>query len=161
MKKTSQLTLFAEDFPARTSPLREKERELRASAADYGQNTPELLANYDPNTQSWRTSQHCLVEGLTEFSETWPRSGMMRNGIAYQLQPLVTPKEGTESGLLPTLVAGEWKGTSRHRYIGSTKYRGAKMSEGLRNGENDPTYLHPTFAEAVMGFPTGWTDLNN
>jgi hypothetical protein len=43
-----------------------------------------------------------LVEGLTEFSETWPRSGMMRNGIAYQLPPLVPLTDETASGLWPT-----------------------------------------------------------
>jgi hypothetical protein len=75
---------------------------LRASAAAYGRNTPELLASFDRGTSSWRTSQHCLVEGLTVFSETWPRSGMMRNGIAYQLPPLVPLIEEIVSGLLPT-----------------------------------------------------------
>ena len=161
MSKASQLTLFAEDSPAKTSALQERVQGLKESAAVYGQSSPGLLARYDHATQSWKTSQHCVIEGLTEFSETWPRSGMMQNGIAYKLPPLVCLTEGTASGLLPTLGANEGKGASRQRYRGSTQYRGAKMSEGLRNGENDPLYLHPTFAEAVMGFPDGWTDLNN
>jgi hypothetical protein len=101
------LTLFAEDSPARTSASQEKARELRASAAAYGLSTPDLLANYDRNSSSWRTSQHSLEGGLTEFSGTWPRSGLMRSGIAYQLPPLVPLTGGIDSGLLPTPSASD------------------------------------------------------
>ena len=86
----SQLTLFAEGSLARTSPSQGGGQEwAKAHAADYGASTPVLLANYDHATSSWRTSQHCLVEGLTVYSETWPRSGTMQSGIAYQLPALV------------------------------------------------------------------------
>jgi len=120
MSEASQLTLFAEDFPVRTSPLREKARDLKASAAVYGQSSPVLLASYDHVTQSWRTSQHFLDEGLTEFSETWPRSGMMRNGIAYQLPPLALLTAGTESGLLPTPTAS----------VGGPNHQSATVQKG-------------------------------
>lgn len=60
---------------------------------------------------------------------------------------------------LPTLGKNEPKGTGRNRYRGSPHFRGAKMSEGQRICEDDPIYLHPSFAEAVMGFPIGWTEL--
>lgn len=98
------LMLSAEASPARTSARQGKARELMASVAAYGQSTPVLLANYDRDTSSWRTSQRSLVEGWTVFSETWPRSGMMRNGIAYQLPPLVPLTAATDSGLLPTPI---------------------------------------------------------
>jgi hypothetical protein len=39
---------------------------------------------------------------LERFSETWPRSGMTRNGTAYQLPPLVPHTGATASGLWPT-----------------------------------------------------------
>jgi hypothetical protein len=87
--------------PAKTSAL-QGGAGIEARAADYGQNTPDLLANYDPATSSWRTSQHSLLGGLDEFSETWPRSGTMRSGIAYQLPPLVPLTAETASGLWPT-----------------------------------------------------------
>jgi hypothetical protein len=61
-----------------------------------------LLASFDPNSFSWKTSQHFLDEGLTEFSGTWPRSGMMQSGIAYQLPPLVPLTDEIASGLWPT-----------------------------------------------------------
>lgn len=62
---------------------------------------------------------------------------------------------------LPTLGKNETKGTSKKRFLGSPHFRGAKMSEGLRTCEDDPTYLHPSFAEAVMGFPIGWGELQD
>jgi hypothetical protein len=66
--------------PARTSPLPERVRALKASAAAYGRSSPELLARYDRATSSWRTSQLCLDGDLDEFSETWPRSGIQAAG---------------------------------------------------------------------------------
>jgi len=101
------LTPSAAGSLARTYHLQEKAQGLPVSVAAYGLSTPELLARYDPNSLSWRTSQHCLVEGLEEFSETYPRSGMMRNGIAYQLQPLVRLTDETGFGLLPTPSASD------------------------------------------------------
>ena len=84
---------------------------------------------------------------------------MTRSGIAYQRPPLVPLTLVTGRGLLPTLGKNEPKGAGRARYRGSEEFRGAKMSEGLRSGPDDPIYLHPDFAEAVMGFPPGWTAL--
>jgi hypothetical protein len=115
------------------------------------------FAWFDPYTRSWRTWQRCLTEGWAEFSETWPRSGMTRNGIAYQLPTLAFPTLGIASGLLPTIGANESKGSQRRRYRTSTEYRGAKMSEGLRSGETDPIYTNPGFAEQAMGYEKDWT----
>jgi hypothetical protein len=94
--------LFAEDSPAKTSVLQGRRLDWADRAAAYGASSPEWLAKYGRDTSSWRTCQHCLVEGLAEYSETWPRSGMTRNGTAYQLQPLVPLTSGIASGLWPT-----------------------------------------------------------
>jgi hypothetical protein len=105
-KPSEQTELFpmssAADFPVRTFRSPEKALEWLESAAAYGPSIPVLLASYDPATSSWKTSQHCLVEGLQTFSETWPRSGMMRSGTAYQLPPLVPLTDATASGYWPT-----------------------------------------------------------
>jgi len=60
---------------------------------------------------------------------------------------------------LPTIGANEYKGASKNRFINSPDFHGAKMSEGLRTCETDPIYLNPSFAELVMMWPMGWTDL--
>jgi len=131
--------------------------DLKGLVQDYGGKLYAPCAWYDRSTGYWRTWQTCLVEGWARFSETWPRSGMTRNGIAYQLVPLVSLSSAIGSGLLPTIGANESKGSQRQRFAGSTQYRGQKMSEGLRTGETDPIYTDPSFAEAAMGFPRGWT----
>src|SRR5579871_3203682 len=84
-----QLTLFAADFHARTSASPERAPASQASGQGYGASTPELLARFDHATSLWKTSQLCLDGVLETFSETWPRSGLMRNGTAYRLPPLV------------------------------------------------------------------------
>lgn len=95
------------DFHAKTLVTPVMERVSKVSAPAYGARSLDLLANYDRHTSSWRTSQRCLVEGWTVFSETWPRSGMMRNGIAFRLQPLAPVTSGTEFGLWPTPAASD------------------------------------------------------
>lgn len=92
---------------AKISAPQARARALPASAVDYGKSTPELLAKYDPDTSSWRTSQHCFLEGLETFSETFPRSGMTRSGTAYLLPPLVRLTDGTASGLWQTPVSDD------------------------------------------------------
>lgn len=185
-----QLTLFAEVFPVRTSAARGMDRGLPAPVAAYGVNTPDLLANFDPGTSSWRTSQHCLLEGLTVFSETWPRSGLMRSGTAYQLPPLAPLTKETEYGsLLPTPTASEMGSNTTMRKRGqtlvsrvkmwrtptasdATKWNNQSMAERLLKGQSlrlctqvspeggSGGRLNPTWVEWLMGFPLGWTALN-
>ncbi len=156
IEKAKQTSL-QRGFLAKTLVSKEAAPALLESVQDYGGKSYVPFAWYDRSTSCWRTWQHCLIEGWARWSETWPKSAMTRNGIAYQLPVLVSHTLGSESGLLPTIVANESKGSQRRRYRGSTEYRGSKMSEGLRTGEADPLYTHPTFAEAAMGFPKDWT----
>jgi hypothetical protein len=132
-----------------------------------GPRLSDLLASYDRATSSWRTSQHCLLaqakneaDGLAEFSETWPSAGMMRNGKTYQRQPWALPIAENASGLLPTPTKSDAKGSPRNRWNGNEKSHG-NLCEVLRDGPNDPIYPHPDFVEQMMGFPTGWTDLQH
>ena len=82
-----------------------------------------------------------------------------RSHLLFQLVPSVHRTTGIGFGLFPTMGANEYKGVSRKRFRGSPHFRGAKTSEGLRTTFNDPIYLSPSFAEAIVGFPIGWTDL--
>jgi len=93
-----------------------------------------------------------LEGGLSAFSETWPRSGMMRSGTAYQLPPLVRLTDGIASGLLPTPAARDWKDN------------GTSPAELNRNSVTLATiaggYLNPMWVEWLMGFPADHTALN-
>src|SRR6516162_3611682 len=93
-----QSTLFPAGFHAKMSPSPEKDLGLRGKEAVSGRTSPELLARYDPATSSWKTCQHCFIEVLETFSETWPRSGMMVNGDAFLHPRPASPIDGTGSG---------------------------------------------------------------
>jgi hypothetical protein len=154
------LTWFREASLAKTSVLRAKEMGSMGSEVGCGRKWLGLLARYDPVMRGWKTPQRSLVEGLEEYSETWPRWGSMRNGESYQRETweLGTSERGFGSWL-PTIGKNEYRGASSKRYRGSVHFRGAKMSEGLRTCETDPTYLHPWFGEHAMGWPLTWTEL--
>lgn len=161
-------TLSQEASHAKTLALQETKRELaQTQEADYGQNVNVLLAKYDPISQSLRTSQTCFLaqaknegDGLAEYSATWPKSGMMRNGMIYQLHTLEHGTGGAEFGYLPTpTTTADSKGAPKNRFYNSPTCR-SNLREVLRNGPDDPIYPHPTFVERLMGFPIGHTDLN-
>jgi hypothetical protein len=174
---------------AAVSPVRifrspERARALAGSAAAYGRSTPELLAKYDPTTSSWRTSQLCLDGALSVFSETWPRSGLMRNGTAYQLPPLVRLTGEIGFGLLPTPSAESY-GTNqggemgrvgpvrpsletmaRKRLWPTPAARDCRSGRGQQPNGHTPQLaevlggsLNPTWVEWLQGFPLGWTEI--
>jgi hypothetical protein len=166
--------LSAEDFPVRTSPTRDWERVWTEPGPVSGPSSPVLLASYDPASSSWKTSQHSLEGGLTEFSETWPRSGMMRSGIAFQLPPLVLLTDATESGLwpTPTLPNGgrsvahvtDWR-SDRTAYHNGKKVQvdlaqAVKMwptpraNDAEKRGDINPNDLRNGLPAAVLRFPT-------
>ena len=96
---------FAEDFLARTFPQLEKELESRANALGYGEKWPGWLAKYDQDLSLWKTPQCSLLEDYIEFSETWPKWGMMRDGVCWELTTSVRRIEERESGfsrMIPT-----------------------------------------------------------
>ena len=158
------LTQSVEASHAKTSALPESKVESgREHVAGYGQSSPDLLASYDPHSCSWKTSQTCLlalangeVAGLAEFLEIWPRSGMMRSGIAYQLPTLAPRKLGTGFGLWPTPsanedAAGGLSGNMQHMLTHAVKMADVEATKA--GGQ-----LNPAWVDWLMGFPVGWTD---
>ena len=65
------------------------------------------FARYDPEASSWRTSQVSFMEELNTFSETWPRSGSVRNGKVSERQTLARPIAGSGSSSWPTVRAND------------------------------------------------------
>ena len=139
---------------------------LPAGAPDYqeavracGDTCSAPFAWFDQNTQCWRTWQRCYLEGWAKFSGIWPKSGMIRNGIAYRLTPLACPTAEKGFLRLPTPLASDYRPGSRKQFMGSKDYRGGKIIEALRTSYEDSTYLNPSFAEAMMGLPHDYTRL--
>jgi hypothetical protein len=92
-----------EDFPVRTFPLPEMEQESsKATDPAFGSSMLASFARYNPESSSWKTSALSLFEESTEFSETWPTSGMILNGVAYQRPNVALHTGGKESSSWPT-----------------------------------------------------------
>ena len=93
---------------ARTYPAQERESESEVSAADSGLRCTESFARYDLDSHTWKTPQCSLLAGLDEFSETWPKQGIMLAGRAYPQPTAARPTAGKESGylhMMPTPTA--------------------------------------------------------
>jgi len=101
------LTSWRAGFHAKTSALPETARGLTESAAECGATWPASLAKLDRATSSWKTAQLSLLGGLDEFSQTWPRWGLMRNGECLERQTLVPRTSESASGLWQTPVADD------------------------------------------------------
>jgi len=147
--------LSAADSPAKTSPLQGSGRALAEHVRVSGENTRDWLARWDHDTSSWRTAQNCLLSGLETFSETWPRSGTMRNGTAYPRQSLVRPTAEIASGLLPTP-------RKSRGYTNPTlgkNFGAGCLTTDLLGRPVLMTRPRPQFVEWMMGFPIGWTEL--
>jgi len=149
---------------------------LKLKEADYGRRSFDLLANYDLATSSWRTSQTSLAGlggnrdvGSAEFLETWPRSGMTRNGIAYQLPLSALHTVETGCGFWPTPnksngFAPFSMQTMLLKQSGLTRPSGVKMGFDLKWEPRSVPYLvdgwiNPILSEWLMGFPIGHTAL--
>jgi len=163
------LTPFAAGSHVRIFPTQDCAPGSKANAPVSGQNTRALLAKYDRDTCSWRTSQLCLDGELAEFSETFPRSGMMRNGIAYQLPLSALHTYETDCGWWPTPNKGNGFTpfsmlTMSRRENGETRPSGAVIGFDMKWDRRCLPYLingwiNPILPEWLMGFPIGHTDL--
>jgi hypothetical protein len=96
-------------FHAKTSPQPEKAQELTESGQGCGEKWHGSFTKYDPDSFLWRTHQCSLLGDLEPFSETWPRWGLMRNGECWEQPMSALRTSETESGLLPTPNARDWK----------------------------------------------------
>src|SRR5579863_3774006 len=139
-----------EGFPVKTSASLEHVPGWRASRRDYGLSSPVAFANFDQDSSLWKTVQHSLLGDFQPYSETWPVSGMMRNGTAYRQRPSGPHIFELERGFLPTPLASE------------TGYRRTPCAQGglaLSTVIGGPA--NPEYVEWMMGFPIGWTDLGS
>ena len=110
IKPTNQLMLFQEDSLARISlsQISLANKESKGREVDYGRNINVVFAKYDRDMQLWKTFQQYLTMDWELYSETWPISGMMRNGIVYQHGNSELRKLVSGRLLWPTPCASDW-----------------------------------------------------
>jgi hypothetical protein len=103
------LTSYLAAFHAKTSAPQEKAQELTEPDPECGDTWRELLARYDPDTSTWKTPHSLLNEESTEFSGTWPKWGLMHDGVSYRQPTLALHIKESGSGLWPTPLAQDAK----------------------------------------------------
>jgi hypothetical protein len=157
---SEQLTLFAEDSPAKILASAGQATDLTANGRGFGGNTGDSLASFDPHTSSWRTAQICLTEageiGLAKYSGVWPRSGTMRNGTLFPraiLEPHISVKG---SGLLPTPLASDNR--DRGDLSNPSIQRRLRIGKQVSLSSYFKGEPCPLCVEGMMGLPMGWTD---
>lgn len=155
-------TLCAEGSPARILAKQDEEKESAEIGPGCGQNLLGSLAKYDHDTSLWKIHQCSLFADSDEFLEIWPRSGTMRNGIASMREQSVPLIYGTESGSMhiptPCCSDATRNGKSMRKITETSPNRGVSLSHWWHR-EKRPGHVNPIFAEWLMNWPIGWTDL--
>lgn len=136
---------------ARISALQEMERVWQAADQGYFSKSSDSLANFDPDSFSWKTSQLSLFGGLTEFSWSSLRWGTIVDGRLYQPQrwePRILERDGF---VLPTPTATPY-GSNQSQSDGAAvrisldkmartgRFPTPRASDGDKSG-NDPETL--------------------
>ena len=154
------LTWFLAGSRALTYHAPAKAPESTESDQECGRTWRESFARWDRASCSWKTPQCSLLADLDEFSETWPRWGMMLGGeCSAQTMPALHTSE-TGSGF-----ARNWPTPTCHMAKECDAPSEANRNEPTlthqaRGGDTtQPSRLNPEWVEWLMGFPLGWTDL--
>ena len=152
------LMWLQQDSPASPSQLSEDNKE-KMTTEICGHKPSISFAEYDHDTACWRTSQGCLLTNMQdEYLETWPKAGLMLDGVCYPQPKWERHISVIESGLLPTPAASDYKGG-----------RSPEAAENCGRGENNNfrdycrqihglTYPIPAHMEAMMDWPIGWSE---
>lgn len=170
------LTWYQEAFLVKTFQSQEKDPALTVLVPGFGGKCTELLAKYDLDMSLWRTLPCSPRADLDIFSVTWPRAGMMRNGLCWGRTTWKPHMSGNVFGYLlklPSLtkVRGEVNETpvrkSKVRMLPTLTCQDAKNNGGPSQlKRNSPPLnalvggpLNPTWCEWLMGWPLEWTAL--
>lgn len=160
------------DSLARTFQSQADNRDSTAQGQFSFMRLPGYLGRYDLDSPSLRTLE---IYSLTKAgkpskrsSKKLPAQGMMRSGALYRRLIWEPATEGTDTGscasvrTLPTPTTRDWKdGTAKAcRNVPSNSLLGRVIHE-VCSETGDDLSLNPAFVEEMMGFPAGWTDLNN
>lgn len=142
--------------PARTSQSTELPPALPGSDPASGSNTCASSKKRTRTGSSSKTSRPFALADWKKCSGGSLRSGTLLAGTVFPQAPLVLLTKGTESGLLPTVRASEYKGCGPK---GSRSHSHWLAHFYLSAIVTDSGKLNPTFAERLMGMPADWTDV--
>lgn len=127
------------------------------------------LAWFDRDTCSWKTSQRSVLGGWESYSGTWPRWGLMLDGVAYALPTLERPTSEIGGGLWPTpSVCGNYNRKGASKTSGDGLATAVKMwptplardSRTVRGGGKDEELNRigaADYAGGASGEQAGWS----
>ncbi len=133
----------------------------KTTPATCGRPLSSAYASYDHDSRSWKTSQACLFSTTySAYSETWPRAGMMRTGVCWEVTPPIVAVTASDFGLsLLRPTAQCWKA-----------WTFLKLSSLVRKNHSDGNIqeqfarvfhrmITPESNEILMQWPKGWSGL--
>ena len=152
----------------RTSQSRGRAPASAENGPDSGGRWLASFARFDRDSSSWKTPQLSLVEDSTLSSETWPRSGTMRNGECWERPPLALLIDESESGFsrasIPTPTAGDSKSSGSRNTPSSRAHGGLSLTDYVRRdggrGRMWPTPTVDAATERTAKYAQGGTSLS-
>ena len=140
----------AVDSPAKIYLPLDGGGELPVRKVDYGNKWRELSVRFDLGSCSWKTHRCLWSEDLEPLSVTFPRWGMILDGVLWEriTQELITSEIG--SGYWPTPTAHN----SKEGNYPAERNRKTPTLASRVGGK-----LNPTWVEWLMGWPHDWTNL--
>ena len=146
----------AEDSHARTLALPEKEPGSQANVVASGSSTPKRSTPSSRVTSSSKMLRPFALADWIKFSGRSLRSGMMRSGTCYPLVNSALHTHENACSLWPTPRARDWKGIAHWPYEHGRRSVPCVIRQ--REGPGPP---NPALSEWLMGYPIGWTDLED
>ena len=176
-KKQAQLALKLNEMRKKdgwTDKTRSAAEQMKQRMHELNQKGPDAL-----NAEGgWYQPMPDLFGTWHLQSDRWPRSGMTRNGYAYELQRLELPTKETDFGFLatPTATSNQLapsmmkhkscRALARKLIPTTTAHDRKKCASPSEYKRNEPGIAvilggmpHPTFQEWQMGWPIEWTGL--
>lgn len=156
-----ELTSSQEVFPANPSQWQANEKELRMNAIS-GNRCLEQYKRLNQST-SWGRTYSALLIGTREWYSNrsaliWRMRATKSSRLYFQLVPKMPLTEEIEFGLLPTPTKSDGKGgTTKNCNFSQRKLQYQTLTQGT--DVEGSIYPSIDFYEAMMGFPTGWTEL--
>lgn len=185
----TELTLSMVDFHAKISALQASKLDSKAQEADCGLKCSELSQSSDPVMLLLRTCVEQSISPSIPCTPVWSEKVTTSTLTSYRhlrLVRLTKEKDCSLSGsgkMWPTPTQRDYKGTSAEegliRNDGKSRmdqlpnavkfwptprefmYKDSVVDRGKGNiGEKVGGQLNPDWAEQLMGYPEGWTDLD-
>ena len=108
LSKSDESTQLQGDFPVRTSVVPAKVWESQENGAGFSSRLSGSFAWYDRESSSWKTYQRYLIGEWIEFSQSWPKAGMMLDGAVCRQPELERITKDSGGGVWPMPTQEMW-----------------------------------------------------